>query len=112
MIVVPGVALLDPIPEKNQWQILATVAATQAKDSAGNYCYELWVWHFNCYMDVSTVRHEALTFSLATAAKKKIHTKKIKFLFVKSHKIYSTGGFIWMVTAQNISTELKARVFP
>ena len=63
MIVVPGVALLDPIPEKNQWHILATVAATQAKDSAGNYCYELWVWHFNCYMDVSAVRHEALTFS-------------------------------------------------
>lgn len=79
MIVVPGVALLDPIPEKNQWHILATVAATQAKDSAGNYCYELWVWHFNCYMDVSAVRHEALTFSLATAAKKKIHTKKSNF---------------------------------
>ena len=38
--------------------------------------------------------------------------KKIKFLFVKSHKINSTGGFIWMVTAQNISTKLKARVFP
>ena len=79
MIVVPGVALLDPIPEKNQWHILATVAATQAKHSAGNYCYELWVWHFNCYMDVSAVRHEALTFSLATAAEKKIHTKKSNF---------------------------------
>lgn len=79
MIVVPGVALLDPIPEKNQWHILATVAATQAKDSAGNYCYELWVWHFNCYMDVSAVRHEALTFSLAMVAEKKIHTKKSNF---------------------------------
>lgn len=41
MIGVPGVALLDPIPEKKQWHISATVAAKQAKGSTGNYCYEI-----------------------------------------------------------------------
>lgn len=79
MIGVPGVALPDPIPEKNQWHTSATVEATQAKGSAGNSCYELWVWHFNCYMDVSAVRPEALTFSPVMAAKEKIHAKKSNF---------------------------------
>ena len=79
MIVVPGVALLDPIPEKNQWHISGTVAAKQAKGSAGNYCYKLWVWNFNCYMTVRAVRPEALAFSLVMAAQEKIHPKKSNF---------------------------------
>ena len=58
-------------------------------------------------MTVRAVRPEALAFSLVMAAQEKIHPKKIKFLFVKSFKINSTGGFIWIVTAQNISREFE-----
>ena len=58
-------------------------------------------------MTVRAVRPEALAFSLVMAAQEKIHPQKIKFLFVKSFKINSTGGFIWIVTAQNISREFE-----